>query len=189
VQGANGNFYGTTDFGGTNGPISPSTGTVFEITPEGALTTIHTFCRSYPNPCTNGAYPGGLIRGADGRFYGVTQSGGKLCGSNFGCGTVFKINARGKLTKLHHFDGSDGYAPVQALVQGTNGNFYGTTTFGGALSQGQCATFLFPSPAIGGCGTIFRLHADLEPFVETLPTSSQRRSRGGDPGQQSDGRH
>jgi uncharacterized repeat protein (TIGR03803 family) len=48
---------------------------------------------------------------------------------------VFKITLTGTLTTLHSFDSTDGDAP-RALVQGTDGNFYGTTTQGGANGYG-----------------------------------------------------
>jgi uncharacterized repeat protein (TIGR03803 family) len=70
VQGANGNLYGTTFLGGANG-----LGTVFEVTAEGKLTTLYSFC-SLPN-CADGAAPGGgLFLATDGDFYGTTRNGG-----------------------------------------------------------------------------------------------------------------
>jgi uncharacterized repeat protein (TIGR03803 family) len=125
VQGTDGNFYGTTASGGAH-----FQGTVFQITPAGALTVLHSFS-GYP---TEGAVPSAaLVRGNDGNFYGTTGSGG----AHFK-GTVFKIDATGNLTTLHSFSGSpsDGTGPVAGLVQGTDGNFYGTTAAGGAHYQG-----------------------------------------------------
>jgi len=125
VQGTDGNFYGTTASGGAH-----FQGTVFQITPAGTLTVLHSFS-GYP---TEGAVPSAaLVRGNDGNFYGTTGSGG----AHFQ-GTVFKIDATGNLTTLHSFSGSpsDGTGPVAGLVQGTDGNFYGTTAAGGAHYQG-----------------------------------------------------
>ena len=121
IQGFDGNFYGTTGFGGTNGD-----GTFFKFTPEGALTTIYSFCAQ--TNCADGERPVTLVQGRDGNFYGVTIVGGLLsCGlSGSGCGTVFKITPTGALTTLHTFaEGTDGSFPA-ALLQGT-GNFYGVT--------------------------------------------------------------
>jgi uncharacterized repeat protein (TIGR03803 family) len=125
VQGTDGNFYGTTTSGGAN-----YQGTVFRITPAGTLTILHSFS-GYP---TEGAGPtAGLVQGSDGNFYGTTASGGAHYQ-----GTVFKIDAAGNLTTLHSFSGSpnEGAAPVAGLVQGTDGNFYGTTAAGGTHYQG-----------------------------------------------------
>jgi uncharacterized repeat protein (TIGR03803 family) len=138
VQAANGDFYGTAASGGANLYY----GTVFKITPSGTLTTIYNFCSL--SGCTDGAKPEGeLVLATDGNFYGTTYAGGA---NDFG--TVFKITPSGMLTTLHSFDETDGDQPTDAgLVQATDGNFYGTTTFGGG--QGTCFN--------GGCGTIFRI--------------------------------
>ena len=114
IQATDGNFYGTTSVGGPCYPYQ--SGTVFKVTPSGALTTLHSFDGK------DGAYPiGGLIQATDGNFYGTTNSGEGFPG------TVFKITASGALTTLHSFDGNDGAYPVAGLIQATDGNFYGTT--------------------------------------------------------------
>ena len=125
VQGRDGNFYGTT-------PSSPYTaGTVFKITPSGTLTTLHTF------DGTDGHNPqAGLILATDGNFYGTTYSGGTSNNCSGGCGTVFKITPGGSLTTLHSFSGTDGYDVQAGLVEGSDGNFYGTTVPGGAHNDG-----------------------------------------------------
>jgi len=126
VQGRDGNFYGTTP-GGGNGH-----GTVFKITPSGTLTTLYTFNG------TDGYNPqAGLIQATDGNFYGTTYSGGtsNYCGG--GCGTVFKMTPSGSLTTLHSFSGTDGYNVYAGLVEGTDGNFYGTTFNGGPQNVGE----------------------------------------------------
>jgi uncharacterized repeat protein (TIGR03803 family) len=119
VQAINGNLYGTTQFGGTDGP-----GTVFTITSSGMLTTLHSF------DFTNGAQPyAGLVQATDGNLYGTTYKGGARdsFACQGGCGTVFKISPSGTLTTLHRFDGTGGEGPVAGLVQDTDGSFYGTT--------------------------------------------------------------
>ena len=139
IQAAGGNFYGTTGGGGTNGY-----GTVFRITAGGKVTTLHSF------DGVDGDFPYGatLVQATDGNFYGTTSYGGDLtCDSPSGCGTVFKITVSGKLTTLHVFEGTDGAYPSAGLVQGTDGNFYGTTTGGGN------PTCYSPN----GCGTIFKI--------------------------------
>ena len=122
IQGADGNFYGTTEYGGTNGE-----GTLFRVTTNGALSTLASFEDSL-----SGSYPqAGLVQGADGSFYGTTGNGGAD-----GYGTVFKMTPNGTLTNLASFDFFDGYSPYGALVQGADGNLYGTTAEGGAGYDG-----------------------------------------------------
>ena len=134
MEASDGNFYGTTSGGGAN-----REGTIFKITPEGVLSTFYSFC-SLAN-CTDGASPlTGLIQATDGNFYGTTIGGGASnCSATF-CGTVFKITPEGTLTTLYRFCGlahcADGTKPNGPLVQGTDGNFYGTTPQGGAHNQG-----------------------------------------------------
>jgi uncharacterized repeat protein (TIGR03803 family) len=119
LQGTNGNLYGITASGGAN-----DGGTVFEVTPTGQLTTLYSFCTQ--QGCPNGTDPVALIQAKAGTFYGVTAFGGAT-----GNGTVFKITAAGKLTTLHNFcirrNCTDGENP-SSLVEGSDGNFYGTTT-------------------------------------------------------------
>ncbi len=91
------------------------------------LTTLYSFAGS------DGLDPyAGLVQGSDGNFYGTTITGGANSE-----GTVFKITPGGTLTTLHSFAaGSDGAAPEAGLVQGSDGNFYGTTYYGGVYNAG-----------------------------------------------------
>jgi len=124
VQGQDGNFYGTTQMGGTNDISSDGDGTIFRVTPAGTLTTL--FC--FNN--TNGASPYAvLVQGTNGNFYGTTWAGG----SN-GLGTIFEVTTNGVLTSLISFNAANGANPQAGLVQGGNGNFYGTAYSGGAYS-------------------------------------------------------
>jgi uncharacterized repeat protein (TIGR03803 family) len=142
IQANDGSFYGAASAGGAYGY-----GTLFKMTPSGALATLYSFDLS------DGAEPAGLVQAADGSFYGTTSSGGannsNTCSG--GCGTVFKVTAAGRLTTLYSFcsatDCADGSTP-NGLIQGTDGNFYGTTSTGGAYRT-----------CLDGCGTIFRLTA------------------------------
>src|SRR5579871_1257606 len=129
-----GNFYGTTERGGTNGE-----GTFFKVTPSGTLTTLFNF-GSLPYP-TAPAPEAGVILGDDGNFYGTTYQGGT------GYGTVYKITPAGAITVLHEFSlYIDGAFPVSPLVQAADGNFYGTTANGGDTSN-----------CLLGCGTVFKI--------------------------------
>jgi uncharacterized repeat protein (TIGR03803 family) len=125
VQGSDGNFYGTTE--GPFEKVTPTSvyGTVFKMTPAGVLTTLVTFTGP------NGAYPeSALVQGRDGNFYGTTSQGGSSYNTatlNEGNGTVFKMTPSGVLTTLVSFGGTNWVGP-EALVQASDGNFYGTTS-------------------------------------------------------------
>jgi uncharacterized repeat protein (TIGR03803 family) len=151
VQAADGDFYGTTEDGGAH-----NRGTVFKITPSGTLTTLYSFCAL--SGCADGEYPiAGLIQATDGDFYGTTSSGGPYVSVAHTAGTVFRITSGGALTTLYSFclqsGCADGEYPTAALVQATNGNFYGTTFDGGTVSDGSG-------------GTVFSLSVGLGRFVE-----------------------
>jgi uncharacterized repeat protein (TIGR03803 family) len=152
IEGRNGNLYGTTSSGALGG------GTVFEITPEGKLTTLYKFC-SQPN-CADGAGPdGGLVQGRNGNFYGTTYTGAE---TSYGYGgRIFEITPEGKLRTLHVFCSErgciDGRAPVAGLTRAKCGIFYGTTFEGGVYGTSQCGVY-----GDYGCGTLFKLDLDKE---------------------------
>jgi uncharacterized repeat protein (TIGR03803 family) len=137
LQASDGNFYGTTVNGGANACSSTgetnNCGTVFKTRPSGETTILYSFGHS---PADAIAPLGALIQGSDDSLYGTTVSGGGgNCGSNFGCGTVFKITLAGTFSIVHAFavnSREDGYGPSQYLIQATDGHFYGTTGSGGA---------------------------------------------------------
>jgi uncharacterized repeat protein (TIGR03803 family) len=114
---SDGNLYGTTLFGGTNGSL----GTIFELNKTGRFHSLFSFNG------TNGSLPVGFSEGADGVFYGVTSQGG----SNSD-GTIFKITTNTVMTTLVTFNGTNGSLPQSGLVQSpVDGSFYGTTSIGG----------------------------------------------------------
>jgi len=122
---ADGNFYGVTQAGGAH-----EQGTVFRMTPAGALTTIYSFAGG-----TDGYSPvGALIQGTDGDFYGATRRN-RIAGYEF-YGTIFKVTSAGQLSTLYALNYTDGSYPHAGLVQGSDGNFYGTTRDGGRSSNG-----------------------------------------------------
>ena len=130
VQATNGNFYGTTDNGGTN-----NYGTVFKITPTGTLTTLHSF------DYTDGDTPNASLVASNGNFYGTTWLGG-----TDGDGTIFEITPAGTLTTVLNLNGIDGAAPFsEGLAQGTDGNFYGTTQ---VTSNYDCGTIFEITPGV-----------------------------------------
>jgi uncharacterized repeat protein (TIGR03803 family) len=141
IEAKDGNFYGTTSTNGAN-----EAGTVFRITPNGSLTTLHNFCSQ--TGCLDGSEPeAGLIQASDGNFYGTTEIGT----GTTKYGTVFKITPAGTLTTLHTFSNTDGSQPVAALVQGTDGNLYGTASRGGANTCTERSTYNL------SCGTFFKI--------------------------------
>jgi len=139
IQAANGVLYGTTAWGGTS-----DDGTAFKITQKGKLATLHSF------DGTDGRLlEAGLVQATNKEFYGTAVYGGANDE-----GTVFEMTAAGKVTTLYSFcsqtNCTDGKTPQAGLVQGANGNLYGTTSQGGANNSG----FYCDSQ---GCGTIFEI--------------------------------
>ncbi len=131
IQASDGNLYGTTPSGGANN----SQGTVFKITPGGALKTLFSFAQDASGKFSSGTDPeAGLIQASDGNLYGTTSGSGAHLD-----GTVFKITPGGTLTTLYNFCSlagcADGSQPADALTQGSDGNFYGTTTHGGTNTE------------------------------------------------------
>jgi uncharacterized repeat protein (TIGR03803 family) len=135
VLGTDGNFYGTAESNGAFGSQLVD-GAVFKITPAGAESVLY----SFGGTATDGQSPAaGLIQGTDGNFYGTTELGGSHCnGAGVACGTFFKLTPAGVETVLYNFGatGTDGNSPEAGLIEGTDGNFYGTTTLGGSHGLG-----------------------------------------------------
>ena len=152
IQGADGNFYGTTVNGGTglcsDGFGVEGCGTIFKLTPNGIETVLYNFTYDpNTNTAVYGIYPyGGLVQGKDGNFYGTPTGGGNPnAGGNclLGCGTIFRISPAGKFTVLHQFAGvggkpAEGASPTGRLILASDGNFYGTTYSGGSVRYGVC---------------------------------------------------
>jgi uncharacterized repeat protein (TIGR03803 family) len=151
VQATNGNFYGTGINGGA--VFSPEIcfdgcGSVFEVTPAGALTTLHNFDFADGWDAQNAL----MVQANDGNLYGETSGGGSSANCTNNCGTIFKMTPAGGFTSLHSFDGTDGSVPTGGLVQGSDGNFYGTTYVGGANGDGTVFK-------ITAAGTLTTLHS------------------------------
>jgi uncharacterized repeat protein (TIGR03803 family) len=149
VLATDGNFYGTTNTGGLCGLKGMTCGTIFKLTPKGQLTVLYSFCSL--SGCADGAGPvGALIQAPDGNFYGTTSAGGihnDFCIN--GCGTIFRMTPSGQLTTLYTLTLPDTAAPYAGLVLGNDGNFYGTTTEGGATG--------YACMYVPGCGTVFQM--------------------------------
>jgi uncharacterized repeat protein (TIGR03803 family) len=177
VKGSDGNFYGTTEYHGTN---DYNNGTVFEIDTNGALTNLYSFgaVTNADGSLLNGANPyAGLVQASNGSFYGTTAGGGNsvYLGSGGGLipcrgcflsyGTVFKIStneaftlyAFGTVTNADGFP-LDGANPYAGLVQGSDGSFYGTTAGGGPNGPFSYATWgNGRRTPVAGYGTVFRI--------------------------------
>jgi uncharacterized repeat protein (TIGR03803 family) len=124
LEGDDGEFYGTTCYGGDLGY-----GTVFKLTKGGTLTRLFSFSGF------DGNVPwGGLTWGDDGALYGSTYNGGATV---YGGGTIFRMTKDGTLTKLVNLDiNTTGIWPYGGLVRAGDGSFYGTTSGGGPGSGG-----------------------------------------------------
>jgi uncharacterized repeat protein (TIGR03803 family) len=148
VQASDGNLYGVAQEGGEG------YGTAFKISMGGDFTLLHVFCSvDNGNGCVDGAGPlGALMQGSDGLLYGTTEIGGINCGTGGNCGTFYSMSSTGTVTTLYNFcalqNCEDGDMPDGAVIQGPDGNFYGTTPAGGT----HCV-----SGVGGGCGTVFKI--------------------------------
>lgn len=155
MQASDGTLYGTSSGGGLSGAHCPSgCGTVFQVTLSGALTVLYQFGLD----AGDGLLPSSaLIQASDGNLYGTTRAGG-IGPCSGGCGTVFKVTPSGVETVLYSFQGgTDGAAPMAALVQGSDGALYGTTSAGGQLYQGTAFRL-----TLAGAETVLHSFGNLE---------------------------
>jgi len=154
VADTQGNFFGTSEFGGAN-----SAGTIFELTNANGSWTeavLYSFCSK--SGCKDGEVPeAGLTIDSAGNLYGTTTfGGGTACENNFGCGTIFKLSSpyqAANFKTLHRFQGSstDGETPQGAMaLDETTGKLFGTTLRGGGNTF--CDGL--------GCGILFSLLSD-----------------------------
>jgi len=142
-----GNFYGTTQGGGTDGD-----GTLFTLTPAGGVSVLFNFTGG-SDGYTVDAPP---VVGLDGNLYGTSRRGGNFvaCGGT-GCGVVYKMTPSGTLIWSYEFDITHGLYPYAPLLQGTDGNFYGTTQEGGTGAGLGSGTVFKITPA----GVLTVLHS------------------------------
>jgi uncharacterized repeat protein (TIGR03803 family) len=151
LQGQDGNLYGTDP-----NVYTGTYGTIYRMTPAGALTALADFS------FTNGDSPNLPAQGTDGNFYGATRFGGvNGVGCQIGCGVMYKVNGAGVITVLHSFAGypTEGSDPLGAMVQGSDGSFYGITNTGGAANLGTVfkitpagkLTILYNFCSLAGC--------------------------------------
>jgi uncharacterized repeat protein (TIGR03803 family) len=168
VQDTNGNYYGSTVYGGKNG-----FGNIFQLMPAGKLSNLYSFCALAD--CADGIRPVvAPILGSDGNFYGTTGNGG----NSSDAGTVYKMTIGGKLTTLYSFcptqPCSDGSGPV-AVIEGNNGNFYGVAGEGGAYGDG---TF-FELTSLGEFRVLHSFCAQLGCSTGSNPSASPMQASNG----------
>ena len=129
IQATDGSLYGTAPSGGANG-----NGAIFQITLSGQESILYSFNAS----ANDGFSPGsGVIQASDGNLYGTTPGNGTNVNTSFGA--VFKVTLSGQETLVYTFQGqavSDGQLPEAGLIQGVDGDFYGTTSEGGSGISG-----------------------------------------------------
>ena len=123
-QARDGFFYGTTYSGGTGGA-----GFIFRMDEAGTVTILHAFDFSTGGGSSS-AY-GDVMQAGDGYFYGTTMAEGPAA-----AGTVFRMDAGGRVQVLHEFDVTGGAYPYGAPIEGADGFFYGTTGAGGEFGYG-----------------------------------------------------
>jgi uncharacterized repeat protein (TIGR03803 family) len=151
-----GNLYGMSPYSGdySCGYEELGCGSLYRLTQAGKITVLHTFTGA------DGIDPeGGLVVDVDGSLYGTAINGGILTcytpgGQRYritqGCGTIYKLDSKGKFTVLYEFTGgADGSAPL-GLIQDAKGNLYGIAAYGGN-SKPPCLEDAY------GCGTIFKV--------------------------------
>lgn len=161
ILGSDGNLYGVTDSGGSSSSSSYyGNGTVFKLTPSGTLTTLYNFCSTGDATCPDGAEPLTLIQGRDGNFYGLTYWNSNT--NTTAAGTFFEITPSGTFSVLYTFCSTSscaGYSPF-SLIQGRDGNFYGTTLTGTPLTYQFGTIFeLTPPSGSGSSYTLTTLYA------------------------------
>jgi uncharacterized repeat protein (TIGR03803 family) len=135
IADSSGNFYGTTDTGGTYG-----FGTVYELSPNGSGGWTETVLHNFQNNNADGTHPfSTLTFDTAGNLYGTTYQGGT---HNYG--TVFELSPNGGSWSeniLHSFDivdnVGDGAFPEAGIVFNSAGNIIGTTYAGGSLGYGM----------------------------------------------------
>jgi uncharacterized repeat protein (TIGR03803 family) len=144
IMDENANLYGTATIGGA-GNCQDHCGTIFEIAANGDFSALYRFTGG-----TDGAYPeSALIEDKKGNFYGTTGGGGNTDCGGVGCGAVFKLTPRGKLTTLYAFTGgTNGAEPFAPAIADKQGNLFGTTMYDGY----SCTDY-----ALQGCGTIYEV--------------------------------
>lgn len=128
-----GNLYGTTTNGGYG--CLAGCGTVFELMPKAGGRWTEKVLHNFDHNGRDGFYPtAGLVLDAASNLYGTTGWGGA-----YDSGIVFELTPKAgegwTESVLHSFNIKDGRYP-SPLILDAAGNFYGTTSTGGAYDWG-----------------------------------------------------
>jgi uncharacterized repeat protein (TIGR03803 family) len=156
---AAGNFVGTACCGSDGGY-----GVIFEITPDGKYSLLHTFG---PSTGAFGWAGSQMILASDGNLYGTFIGGGSGSWAPRVRGAIYKVTAQGAFAPLYAFcqcGHGTGFNPIDSVFQATDGNFYGTTAFGGTGPD---------TSEDWGYGTVFQFSNNLKPFVKTVPVAGK----------------
>ena len=173
IQGIDGNFYGTTNTGGSlQSCYGGGCGTLYKITPSGTFSVLHKFLDS-----DGASVYAPLMQATNGDFYGTAYgNGGSMRG------TVFRIDPSGKFLVVVAFNGiTNGVYPQGGVIQGTDGSLYGTADNVFKITDGSLVVLraftysdgVYPLAGLaqatdgniygttlsflGGCGTVFRI--------------------------------
>jgi len=123
---SDGNYYGL------SAHSTGARGAVFKLTPDGTLTGLGFLEDAITGHDETGGW--GLIEGSDGNFYGVATAGGA-----YDLGAIFSVTPAGELDALWDFEEASadtGSMPAGPLVEGPDGNLYGTMYDGGEYNGG-----------------------------------------------------
>jgi uncharacterized repeat protein (TIGR03803 family) len=157
IQGSDGNFYGTAQYGGGG---TCECGVIYKATAAGKITVLHVFTGDVSATSYDGNRPiGVLVQDAEGNLWGTTYQGGE-----YNEGTIFKIATTGKdyeLVYSFQFAAPQllGQLPLAGLTLGTDGNFYGVASRGGTNNYGATfqvtpagdVTFLYSFCSVANC--------------------------------------
>jgi uncharacterized repeat protein (TIGR03803 family) len=141
IQDAQGNLYGTTEWGGVICGSGTDCGTVYKVDSAGTETVLHRFTGA-----GDGANPvSALVRDAAGNLYGTTRGNGSIPAFS----TIFKVDTKGNESVLYVFDrGFQACCQDSSLAIDETNNLYGMSPYGGDFNCGSNQL---------GCGLLYKL--------------------------------
>ena len=164
VQDASGNFYGTTNAGGSAGGF----GTIFQLDPTGTTKTV---IYNFTGPPDGAAPIGSLAIDSSGNLYGATENGGD---PTCDCGIVFLLSPPvvqggpwNESVKYRFLGGTDGASPLASVVRDSNGNLYGTTECGG--TEPLCYGTVYKVDPDGSETVLYRFQGGVDGEAPAAP--------------------